>query len=225
MLWVTALTLSPRDFPVREVRLDGWAVEVATEVLDSHKPEWGLARRLLDQQLWQIGRVVAEEPLAKLRQVTIWVSWNDPGTTCAAFHPSADYLREHKMNPAMAGGLEIGNVKNFLSWTHEQPWMVLHELAHAYHFRFLPQGFDNPDVKAGYDSAMKSKLYDMVLHWDGSMKKHYAETNPMEYFAESSEAYFGTNDFYPFTNAELKTYDPATFALMRKKWGDPAHRD
>ena len=26
----------------------------------------------------------------------------------------------------------------------------------------------------------------------------------MEYFAEASEAFFGTNDFYPFVRAELR---------------------
>ena len=31
----------------------------------------------------------------------------------------------------------------------------------------------------------------------------------MEYFAELSEAYFGTNDFYPFVRGELQTTRPA----------------
>jgi len=27
------------------------------------------------------------------------------------------------------------------------------------------------------------------------------------------------NDFYPFVRAELKEYDPQTYALMEKIWG------
>lgn len=49
--------------------------------------------------------------------------------------------------------------------------------------------------------------------------KHYALNNSQEYFAETSEAYFGTNDFFPFVRAELKEHDPRGFGLMEKVWG------
>lgn len=223
-IWI-ALHLQGELFPTTLTTIEGWTVHVQSGLAAEHPEEWEKAERLLTQQLCQIERKVADEPLKKLKEIPIWINWNDPGTACMAYHPDARYLSEHKMNPSMAKGIEIGNVKNFLSWTHEQPWMVLHELAHGYHYLFLEKSWENPEVKAAYDAAMKAKLYDSVLHWNGKKVKHYAENNPMEFFAESSEAYFGTNDFYPFVNAELKTYDPATFALMRRVWGDPAHKD
>ena len=37
-------------------------------------------------------------------------------------------------------------------------------------------------------------------------------------FAEISEAYFGTNDFYPFTRAELAAYDPVGYAMLEQVW-------
>jgi hypothetical protein len=40
-----------------------------------------------------------------------------------------------------------------------------------------------------------------------------------EYFAETSEAYFGTNDCYPFVRAELKPHDPRMYELLGKLWG------
>jgi len=43
---------------------------------------------------------------------------------------------------------------------------------------------------------------------------------PMEYFAESTEAFFGTNDFYPFVRPELREFDPEMFNLLTKLWGD-----
>lgn len=223
-LWI-ALQLQGELFPTTLTTIEGWTVHVQTGLAAEHPEEWAKAERLLTQQLCQIERKVADEPLKKLKEIPIWINWNDPGTACMAYHPDAGYLSEHKMNPSMAKGIEIGNLKNFLSWTHEQPWMVLHELAHGYHYLFLEKSWESPEVKAAYDAAMKAKLYDSVLHWNGKKVKHYAENNPMEFFAESSEAYFGTNDFYPFVNAELKSYDPATFALMRRVWGDPAHKD
>jgi hypothetical protein len=48
-------------------------------------------------------------------------------------------------------------------------------------------------------------------------------TNSAEYFAETSEAYFGRNDFFPFDFVELKRQDPGMFALLRKLWGVPAN--
>ena len=41
----------------------------------------------------------------------------------------------------------------------------------------------------------------------------------MEFFAEMTEAYFGSNDFYPFVTSELKQAEPETFALIAKIWG------
>ena len=44
-------------------------------------------------------------------------------------------------------------------------------------------------------------------------------TNPMEYFAESTEAFFSRNDFFPFTRDELKQHDPEMEQLLVKLWG------
>ena len=128
------------------------------------------------------------------------------------------------MNPEKQKCVELANARNFLEWTLEQPWMVLHELAHAYHHQFLNKGFNNRRVKAAYDRAMKSKIYQKVLRINGRDEKAYAATNPMEYFAEASEAFFGTNDFYPFVRSELKHHDPAAYDLLESLWGDAAAR-
>ena len=66
---------------------------------------------------------------------------------------------------------------------------------------------------------MQSKSYEQVLHVRGKKVKHYALSNPREYFAEGTEAYFGTNDFYPFVRAELKDHDPRGFAKIENHWG------
>jgi Mlc titration factor MtfA (ptsG expression regulator) len=50
------------------------------------------------------------------------------------------------------------------------------------------------------------------------MDRAYAMTNPQEYFAESTEAYFSRNDFFPFTRDELKQQDPEMFKLLEKLW-------
>jgi hypothetical protein len=204
------------------VKIEGWTVRVEAELAKS--PQWKAVAAELQNQLYRTSRVVPDAPLEKLRQVTIWVRRDDPTTPCMAYHPEADWLREHGTDPAMAKGVEVANAANFVSWTYEQPWMVLHELSHAYHDRFLDKGFDNPDVKAAFEAASASKKYESVLHWDGKSVHPYALTNPMEFFAEVSEAYFGQNDFYPFVNAELRTFDPDTYTLLVRLWGLPQKR-
>ena len=52
----------------------------------------------------------------------------------------------------------------------------------------------------------------------GRRVKHYALTDPMEFFAEMTEAYFGANDFFPFTRAELKESEPEIYDLLGIIW-------
>jgi hypothetical protein len=99
------------------------------------------------------------------------------------------------------------------------PFFAFHELAHAYHDQVL--GFDNAEVRAVYEAAKKSGRYDKVKRWTGeeiTEERAYAMNNAKEYFAESSEACFGRNDFYPFTRTELKEHDPQMYALLERLW-------
>ena len=78
---------------------------------------------------------------------------------------------------------------------------------------------DHPEIVAAYKDAKEKGIYDKVLLYTGKTVRHYGLNNQMEYFAESTEAYFGVNDFYPFVRAELKEHDPAMYAVMQKVWG------
>jgi dipeptidyl-peptidase-4 len=43
-----------------------------------------------------------------------------------------------------------------------------------------------------------------------------------EYFAETTEAFFSRNDFFPFTRDELRRHDPAMHDLLARLWGADA---
>jgi hypothetical protein len=43
--------------------------------------------------------------------------------------------------------------------------------------------------------------------------------NHKEYFAETTEAFFGRNDFEPFDQAALREFDPDMFHLLKTIWG------
>lgn len=105
---------------------------------------------------------------------------------------------------------------------NEQPWVILHELAHAFHDQVL--GFDHPRIHQVYQEFTTSGRGDKTLLHNGKRVKHYALTTPQEFFAEFTEAYFGVNDFYPFTRAELKESEPEIFHLLADIWSAPAQR-
>ena len=201
-------------------RVEGWDVLVNKQLdAEEHRELRGQTLRVLGEHLFRVTRVVPAEALAELRKVPFWVELAHPKHPCMCYHPSSDWLRENGMNPAKARSVEIANAKTFLRWTIDQPWMVLHELAHGYHHRVL--GYDHAGVRACFERAAAAKKYESVLHIGGRTRRHYALNNPMEYFAEGSEAYFGTNDFFPFVRAELRQHDPEMYELLGKLWKVP----
>lgn len=196
----------------------GFAVFIHPEVLE-HSLEASELRKELDGQLAALKSVAPPDALAFLKQVPIWVEWENRREGAAEFHVSVIWLKANGYNPDKAGGIEINNTRNFVDWSrHGQPWMILHELSHAYYDQVLAWRWN--EVAAAYEQAVTDGLYDPVAHVDGGQYRAYALTNQSEYFAELSEAYFGKNDFFPFTRDELEEYDPRGFQLMLGTWGE-----
>lgn len=197
-------------------KIEGWKVFVNKQLLSENAQLAKDVLRLLKFQLYQITRVVPDEPLKELRGVSIWVEYKAPRHPCMCYHPSEQWLRNNGFNPDKERSVEIANAENFLKWTIDQPWMVLHELAHSYHHRVL--GYDNSEIHKTYKKAVESKRYESVLHISGRPRRSYALNNDQEYFAECSEAFFGTNDFFPFVRSELKQHDEDMYKLLVKLW-------
>ncbi len=174
---------------------------------------------LLGDKLAEIKRLLPADRVDRLSQIPFWIEWKVRPKGAAEVHISAAWLRENGYNPDKRFGVEINNMENFILWTkRDQPMMVLHELAHAYHHRFL--GARHAGIDAAFQQAKERKLYDEVAYVHGGKKqKAYAMTNPDEYFAELTEAYWGKNDFYPFTRDELREHDPIGYRLMEDIWG------
>jgi len=215
LLCAAARAYTPTEgYSVRTI--EGWKVRVNAELLDEHPELAERTLRLLEFQLYQITRVVRDEPLKQLRQIPIWVEYEAPRHPCMCYHPSKDWLGENGFNPEKAGSVEVANARNFLTWTIGQPWMVLHELAHGYHHKVV--GHDNAELKALYEKAKAGGQYESVLHISGRNRRAYALNNDKEYFAECTEAFFGTNDFYPFVKSELKQHDAEMYQLLEKLW-------
>jgi hypothetical protein len=203
-----------------EMKIEGWTVRVDNRLLaEPHSEKGKRAIHLLTARLAAIVVLMNDEPLAKLREVPIQLDLDYGRLTPAQYHPSAGWLRTNGFSPKLAKCVHIPHADGFLNRfeIHRQPWMILHELAHAYHDRVL--GFDHAGIRAAHKKFVDSGKYKQVLAGPVGRREHYALTTPQEFFAEMTEAYWGSNDFYPFVSTELKDAEPEIFDLMQEIWG------
>lgn len=221
---------APKDAPAvapvagyQTLSIEGWTIHVNDKLFAEHKATTDKTIELLTGRLKEIVRVVPADAVGHLRKVPLWFNPEYPKIPPRAeYHPNADWLKEHGRDPAMAKCVEFTNVRVFEAELKRMPCLVLHELSHAYHDQVL--GFDRPDIIAAYDRAVASKSYDAVERYHGvdgrpnTIERAYAMTNHKEYFAETSEAFFGRNDFFPFTRDELEKHDPEMFKVLEKVW-------
>ena len=206
----------------RSLTLEGWKVNVRTDVIETMPAAVDAMLPLLAEQLRLVTQLVPARHIPALRKVTLWVSlpYKGFGPT-AEYHPGADWLKDNGRNAAMAKGIEITDTESFPFEVKRMPVVILHELAHAFHDQVL--GFDNAELVGLYRDAKAGGSYDKVERFRGpgrgtSVERAYAMTTPQEYFAEGTEAYFLRNDFAPFDRDALRKVDPRLLAFIEKVW-------
>ncbi len=199
--------------------IEGWTIRVDDRLLqESHSQLKKDALRFLESKLFEITVIVPEEHLKKLRTVTIVLDLTHGNLGAMQYHPSAGWLKSNGYSEDLARCVHLPRAADLATKRNirEQPWVILHELAHAYHDQFL--SFDEPRVIEAYERYKKSGRGEKTLLHNGSRVKHYALTNHKEFFAEMTESYFGSNDFFPFNRAELKESEPEIYELMDHIW-------
>lgn len=203
-------------FVVKNV--EGWTVHVSRGALDDHKRETEQALDHMANQLFQIKLVLPAKSLAKLQRVPIWLA-NGEQKLGIAFHPSRNWLTGRGYRPPKPRSL-IGIVsgKHYLHESLRQPWLVFHELSHGYDWYILGETRTYGSDSRAFQNGIKKGKYAQALHWNGRMRKPYHATNKMEFFAETSEAFFGTNDIFPFVRAELRDHDLEAFHNVAAQW-------
>ena len=203
----------------RIVQVGGWRVCVSG-VLERDNPDLAdRALRALDEDLAQIIDALPGHATSFLRRVFIWLELAEPAFPGGVYHPSAAWLMENGYPPAWAEGVQVGNAENYMNWVQQQPAMILHELAHAWHHQRL--GYGHEPIREAYEAAMAAGLYDEVEYVSGGVVEAYATSNRMEYFAELTEAWYWSNDFYPFRRDELLEHDPQGAVMIREAWQSP----
>jgi hypothetical protein len=92
----------------------------------------------------------------------------------------------------------------------EKP-IVLHELLHAMHGRYLPDGFKNADVEKFYRNAMSGQLYP---------KGEYLLKNDKEFFAVTASLYlWGYVARAPHNRETLRSKQPYYYAWLGELFG------
>ena len=208
------LMVAPLVYAEQREDILGFSVIYSDDVDENSR---SLIRAELNRDLGVINALFDSEIINKINKVKIWVTKNGLPEGAATYHQSANWLVQHGKNPKMAHGIEIGNIENFIKWrTLNQPFMLLHEIAHFYHDRVL--GNDDVDIKKEFNRIQEGRLYQSVSYNLGGERKAYALSNRFEFFAESTESFFGENDFFPFNRDDLKRFDLQTYLLIKEKW-------
>lgn len=219
---VASAPAQPRARSERVV--EGWTLRVDDRLLEGG-PEAAVgaeALRCIAAKLADIRTVVPAERLARLRRVPIVLDVRCGDLRSMQYHPSPEWLVAHGYPADLAGCVHLPVAADVATprTSREQPWVLLHELAHAYHDQVL--GFEEPRIREAFARYGAAGRGDRTLLHDGSRTRHYALTDHKEFFAEMTEAWFGSNDFHPFNRAELLETEPEIATLLEAIWGRPA---
>lgn len=203
-----------------EKQIEGWTIVCDPKLLtDETKKEFEPVFKALANHLQRITFILPADRLKRIQQCKIWIEVDNPLIKGMQYHPGRGWLLSKKLDPRLVKHVHIPQAKALTdrsNWA-KHPYVILHELAHSYHDQVY--GFDDQSIKKVFEAAKDSGTYEEVLDHRGYKVRHYGLNNQMEYFAESTEAYLGVNDFFPFVRAELKQHDPKMFDLMKEVWG------
>jgi hypothetical protein len=184
-----------------------------------------LLAKVLEAKLREIESLLPAEPLAALRStVTIIADCiTSDFSAVATYHwvGAEPWLRGHGEPTFKAGSINILQAAEFISLVEDvsrYPAALLHEVAHACHDRVAPDGVNNETIRSAYQGAVASGLYEQVLNISGVIHQANAIMNAMEYFANSTTAYFLRNDDWPEDRDALAETDPAGFQMVRQIW-------
>ena len=176
--------------------------------------------KLLEYKLHLINIYMPVSSLDKLKNISIWLEFENNAVPYMAYHDSKDALKAKGLNPDKLNSIEIGSSNNFTRWQEFQKYILLRYMAYAYYDKYLQS--QKSRVDSAYGKILNDGKYTSVLRFDGKKVRHPALNNAKEYFARMTESYYGLSGHYPFIQFELHQYDPDTCDLMTKLWGGKA---
>lgn len=165
----------------------------------------------------RLQEVLPAKALEKLSGIPIWLEYEPDRSNGGVYFDSEEWLIENGVTAAKAKSIQFTSSLAALAGSKLNP--LMHEVAHAYHDLVL--SFSYAPILSAYLHANLSGRYNAVRHLSGRIERAYAMSDPTEFFAELSEAYFGYSDFFPFTRDDLKEADPESYKVISQAWEHP----
>lgn len=217
-------SVAPADgfFGYRSLDIEGWDVRMERELDRRNFIVAKAVEAEVARQLDAIERQLPPWHLPAMQAVTLWISYsNEPGL---AYHDSLEYLIDQGRDSRMLGGIEIEDARDFLAMAEIQSGVLLHEFTHALHHQRHNWRF--AAIDEAWLNARRSDLYRNVAHRHaGEPRDAYALTNPREYLAELSQAFFAENAMFPFNRRDLREYDAKGYRAVFAFWCEPPSSD
>jgi cyclophilin family peptidyl-prolyl cis-trans isomerase len=194
------------------------ALLVARDIVNSMLAARPDLRKAMIARKWRTG-VIAEVEMTM--DIPEYARMKRPGAPAGEPVVPADRDYHAWRSRGLGGNPTTGAEENLLGYPGTRYFgehIFVHEFAHA----IMGGGIRDVDpamhaeIRAAYDSAMAAGKY---VHPDG--RRHYATTNPGEYWAEGAQWWFFSNYGECFagnivveTPEDLATYDPKLFELL-----------
>lgn len=163
-------------------------------------------------------------PYDKIYQVMDYPIWIDENKTIdkTIFYVDNSFPEVTDLNQPKIKCVQINNFEDFIEKsTSNSPGLLLHHIAILYVNNIIPE--NKSLIEDSFLSAINNGLYNKLPYTDidgiTSLRTPPASYGPEEYFAELTEAWFGLNDYYPYTWEDIKEYDPTGFSTLEEIWG------
>jgi len=174
----------------------------------------------LESSAKRIEHALPPKAWQRLLKVPIWLEYETDRSYLGVYFPNKGALSAPQwknIGPAKEKSAQFTSALAAMIGYGAAP--LMHELAHAYHDQVL--SFAHQPILAAYEHARASGLYNAVPDAWGRHDRAYAIASHMEYFAELSVAYFGTNAYFPFTRRDLEESDPVGYGVIASAWEHP----
>jgi hypothetical protein len=213
---VTHVRIDPPAAPAGwvEETIEGFKIKLSAD-LAGNASERDVARSFLQGKLREALDLLPAWTHPYALATELWVGLDERNARSALFHiapmtrqSSSRSVPFDHLHPSMWFGIVIPNIERFREASAIYPLTLVHEFAHAYHFRAL--GYFQPDIKRAYEHAVAKAL----------IKTVEATRDEYEYFAILSETYLGGQSYtqFPFSREQLKGYDPRGYNIVQKAW-------
>ena len=130
-------------------KLEGWTIKVDPKLLKNENNEFkDQVFTALANHLQRIKYILPAAKVKEMQKLPIWLDHHYEPLGSMQYHPGVTWLRANKHDPRLVKHVHIPRAKALLNrsqWA-KHPYVILHELAHAYHDQVLSKGFENEEV-------------------------------------------------------------------------------